>query len=338
MAINSESFSIWKESMTKLKAILRDAKQANEEHRGWLMTLCGSAHLDFSDLPVILPHMFRSVVGPRATISIFFQATYTQMGLLRQRERERLQLEASSKSASTESFDHNKPNAEALRVDIPQEETQEQRQKRCELTRMLSSAMMTPCKEYPGIGWASMTMSPDSPEAHTWFERPKVKRHGSKRESITGPRSAHSHEEHDERTLIGHSPMITSPTQMSATPATPTTGSEGKPQRPKFGGVVAHRTPSGNLVGERRPTDTSVDFIENTRLDEVEEDIDQDAAEVLKHTQAMSDRLSYKKLKVHSVLALLLRAQGIRPGLSQPGTLLMHQLDPPKETVEQASI
>lgn len=64
--MNSESFTVWKECFDKLKKISRDAREANEEHRGWLMTLCGSAHLDFSDLPLILPHVFRSVVGPNA--------------------------------------------------------------------------------------------------------------------------------------------------------------------------------------------------------------------------------------------------------------------------------
>lgn len=56
--LNSETFTVWREHFTKLKRIMRDSIQAQdkkgeEETRGWLMTLAGCQHLDFSDLPLV---------------------------------------------------------------------------------------------------------------------------------------------------------------------------------------------------------------------------------------------------------------------------------------------
>ena len=79
----------WEKHFGKLKRICLDARNSNEESRGWLMTLCGSKHTDFSDYPFLLPRMFRSTVGPRKTIEVFVKATFMQMGLMRQRFREK---------------------------------------------------------------------------------------------------------------------------------------------------------------------------------------------------------------------------------------------------------
>jgi hypothetical protein len=35
--LNTEAFSVWQESFTKLKGVLHQAREANGEHRGWLM-------------------------------------------------------------------------------------------------------------------------------------------------------------------------------------------------------------------------------------------------------------------------------------------------------------
>ncbi|EPQ31969.1 uncharacterized protein PFL1_00167 [Pseudozyma flocculosa PF-1] len=86
--LNSESFTIWEDHFAKLKRICLDGRRANANARGWLMTLCGSKHTDFSDYPFLLPRVFRSTVGPRKTIEVFVKATYVQMGLMRQRLRE----------------------------------------------------------------------------------------------------------------------------------------------------------------------------------------------------------------------------------------------------------
>ncbi|SNX81441.1 related to acetylhydrolase [Melanopsichium pennsylvanicum] len=84
--LNSESFTVWKEHFGKLKRICLDARKTSG--RGWLLTLTGSKHTDFSDYPFLLPRMFRSTVGPKHTIEVFSRATYMQMGLSRQRYRE----------------------------------------------------------------------------------------------------------------------------------------------------------------------------------------------------------------------------------------------------------
>lgn len=84
--LNSESFTVWEEHFDKLKRICLDARKTSS--RGWLLTLTGSKHTDFSDYPFLLPKMFRSTVGPRHTIEVFSKATYMQMGLSRQRARE----------------------------------------------------------------------------------------------------------------------------------------------------------------------------------------------------------------------------------------------------------
>ena len=84
--LNSESFTVWEEHFDKLKRICLDARKTSG--RGWLLTLTGSKHTDFSDYPFLLPKMFRSTVGPSQTIEVFSKATYMQMGLSRQRIRE----------------------------------------------------------------------------------------------------------------------------------------------------------------------------------------------------------------------------------------------------------
>lgn len=81
--LNSESFSVWQEHFEKLKRICLDARKTSG--RGWLLTLTGSKHTDFSDYPFLLPRIFRSTVGPRHTMEVFCKATYMQMGLSRQR-------------------------------------------------------------------------------------------------------------------------------------------------------------------------------------------------------------------------------------------------------------
>lgn len=85
--LNSESFTVWEEHFEKLKRICLDARKTSG--RGWLLTLTGSKHTDFSDYPFLLPTMFRSTVGPSQTIEVFSKATYMQMGLSRQRVREK---------------------------------------------------------------------------------------------------------------------------------------------------------------------------------------------------------------------------------------------------------
>lgn len=63
-AINSETFTVWQESFDKLKRICHDARD-HSDARGWILTVAGTDHLSFSDLPIILPHLLRSAVNPQ---------------------------------------------------------------------------------------------------------------------------------------------------------------------------------------------------------------------------------------------------------------------------------
>lgn len=275
------------------------------------------------------------------------------MGLLRQRFRERSEKAQRKNSADNENADMTKPSKKAMRLHLDGINNH-QEGKTPDLSpwkSMHSPAMMTPAKEYPGIGFATEFMSPNSPDATTRPERVKSHRTTSKRHmkqemsTVGEDRAAEDSEDRvgvvaeDKAGVIaedkagGAAPKKTAvddkDTKSESTGAPvhgesapdPKTGSSEldstsassteKPKRPRIGGVVARRTPSGNLKGERRPTNASLDFIDNTELEDMENDADNDAAEVLRHTQALSDRLSYKDVsKVHSVMGALLRSQG----------------------------
>lgn len=82
--INSEAFTMWRSMYTKLFHIMKDAVAVSPGHRGWLMTLCGTNHGDFSDLPLLLPRIFASRVKPLEAIMAFTEATYEQVKLARQ--------------------------------------------------------------------------------------------------------------------------------------------------------------------------------------------------------------------------------------------------------------
>jgi platelet-activating factor acetylhydrolase len=88
--INSESFTIWSEHFSKVKALVKDVqapsgKTDGEAGRGWIITLAGAEHLSFSDYPSLLPRVFRSTVTPAKCIEIYSRATLTQMELLGKR-------------------------------------------------------------------------------------------------------------------------------------------------------------------------------------------------------------------------------------------------------------
>lgn len=82
--INSEGFTMWRDMFAKLQRILIDAFTANPEHRGWLLTMCGTNHGDFSDLPFLLPHVFGSTVRASEAIRTFTEACVSQIRLCRQ--------------------------------------------------------------------------------------------------------------------------------------------------------------------------------------------------------------------------------------------------------------
>ncbi|KAL4400139.1 1-alkyl-2-acetylglycerophosphocholine esterase [Malassezia pachydermatis] len=83
--INSEGFTMWPEQYVKLRRILVDAMSANPEHRGWLMTLTGTNHGDFSDLPYLLPRIFGSAIPGTESVRSFAIISMAQIKAWRQR-------------------------------------------------------------------------------------------------------------------------------------------------------------------------------------------------------------------------------------------------------------
>lgn len=84
--INSEGFSMWRDQYNKLMRVLVDAVTTNRNHRGWLMTLCGSNHTDFSDLPYLFPHIFGSALSGPQCVRSFATLTMEQVLLLREQK------------------------------------------------------------------------------------------------------------------------------------------------------------------------------------------------------------------------------------------------------------
>ncbi|WFD21776.1 1-alkyl-2-acetylglycerophosphocholine esterase [Malassezia equina] len=82
--INSEGFTMWPEQYVKLRRITMDGINASPDHRGWLMTLSGTNHGDFSDLPFLLPHVFGSAVNAEEAMHSFAVVTRAQITALRQ--------------------------------------------------------------------------------------------------------------------------------------------------------------------------------------------------------------------------------------------------------------
>lgn len=82
--INSEGFSMWPEQFNKLQRITIDGLAANEHHRGWLMTLSGTNHGDFSDMPFLLPRVFGSAITAQDAVKTFASLSMTQIKLIRQ--------------------------------------------------------------------------------------------------------------------------------------------------------------------------------------------------------------------------------------------------------------
>ncbi|WFD18094.1 1-alkyl-2-acetylglycerophosphocholine esterase [Malassezia caprae] len=82
--INSEGFTMWPDQYVKLRRVTMDGISASPDHRGWLMTLAGTNHGDFSDLPYLLPRIFGSAVTATEAMHTFSVATRAQITALHQ--------------------------------------------------------------------------------------------------------------------------------------------------------------------------------------------------------------------------------------------------------------
>ncbi|UZJ54086.1 hypothetical protein CBS101457_003406 [Exobasidium rhododendri] len=300
--INSETFTIWKDHFAKLKRIMHDSREAkqstnDDEQSGWLMSLAGCQHLDFSDFPFLLPHLFRSTVGPSATVAIFSRATYAQMSLLLDRKEVKekgethhviTDLPVSCKEEGREDA------VSSIRLGVT-EKGQSTAREQSEVTEDGNSRSRDEQSTNDGLYWSTsvndssllkdqLTSAKEKKERageRVWrakVEREEQERLDERRTALFNDRKA--------RGLVA---------------------------------VVAERTASGN-VKTAKGVEGEVDF--SVRAKDVE--AGNDAEEVHKCLEEISDHLNYKKPKILSLSALLFRLKGLHPGIEQPGKVLIH--------------
>ncbi|CEH19544.1 Phospholipase A2 (platelet-activating factor acetylhydrolase in humans) [Ceraceosorus bombacis] len=337
--INTEAFSVWQEHFEKLKRIMSAARQANGENRGFLLTVCATNHLDVSDYPFLLPHLFRSTVGPHAAVRLFSRAAYVEIGLSRQRYRERAndpgfkfrvvagkdpKMGAGQKPTDDKHHAHKAEGAlqhvadsdgahlhaehTVIPPDLPnaappKDALEEPRDRADALEGAAVKARMQP--EGNDIGLAEQRGRARILDKLMHPSRPSS---GSSRSQNVA-----NHRQRDSQT---GSPA-------SSRPHSNAGGSEH--QHPHLvGGVVAKRSDSGNgLLGIPRTSADESDFV--TSAHELV-DVDRDVEAVQAAVEDISAIQSYKHPKIHSLLGLLFRMKGVRPGLSTPGSVLVHSI------------
>ena len=277
--INSETFTIWSDHFAKLKRIMHDSQGASPGRHGWLLTLCGCQHLDFSDLPFLLPHIFRSTVGPKATIDIFCRAAYVQMGLSRQRIRHGGQavLLGATPSHTDERGGWGNVGSGGDGEDGAQRTNS------------------TPT-------WR--TSEPDSP-----LDR-SAQKQGRPMTVLTEKANGAAIE------------LVSSAQRERAKHQSKLRRQRAAEERKRRGlvAVFARRTSSGDIK-VIQASNQAVDFSEQP--DEVV--ADEDIQTVHKSLKDISATLDYKHPKVLSLMAFAFRLKGIRPGLAQPGKVLIHE-------------
>lgn len=221
------------------------------------MTLTGCHHLDFSDYPFLLPHIFRSTVGPQHTIRMFSRATYIQFGLARQSFRERANLPGVKVEEDGTIIRDEEIQGEA--TDSKEEETKvEQRPKREEPKRRGTDQRVI---RRDTVINGPLVQEPEEVVSHQKeikrAKPPIARRKPLFRRKRTVERQAVLAREQKAREEAG------------------------------YRGTVAKRTASGSaLVGRRRNTDDQIIFGEHA------EDVlaDPDAEEIHQQLQDISDR------------------------------------------------
>lgn len=90
-------------------------------------------------------------------------------------------------------------------------------------------------------------------------------------------------------------------------------------------GVRAHRTPSGGMTAVPRSSKDEQDFTADLHQIDTGK-VDQDAPIVVRSVEDISQSQRHKSLKSRSLIGLLYRSYGMKPGLERPGTVLVHDL------------
>lgn len=289
--LNSETFTVWKEHFTKLKRILHDSREAVPGRHGWLMTLAGCQHLDFSDMPFLLPHVFRSTIGAKATVAIFSRATYAEMGLSRQRRR-------------------NLENLPGVKTDSTKETSSVEDDK---FNTGIAQGRFLQTQEVNGI-----IQRGKFGEGKEDVERERVM--NNQDEQITDTQNGKSFENHDLLKEKEKDQVVEKIGQSSENRDCQRTERVLEDRKERgLDAITAKRTHSGNIDVIKKSD--KIDFSECAK------DVagDEDAAKVHQSLEEISQRLDYKRPKIHSLIALLFRIKGLHPGLEQPGKVLIHQ-------------
>lgn len=340
--INSETFTVWRNHFSKLKRILHDSQKTERGERGWLMTLCGCQHLDFSDLPILLPHVFRSTVGPRTTVTIFSRAAYAQMGLARQRHRDSTDKPGVKTSAmfpeDMSKKDRSRQNQKGIKQHI-----------RAGVDTHLSSKIDEPMDESV-IG--SSVQDGDAQNEHTRQAPLSKEVDGEEDANVEEPKSDDKQwtttaEDSPLRSAAGHDRINKMDDlrekKSKATDRLWIAKKERQERERKrkilmerkqrgLVATVAERTADGDFKGQplegglntREDEENilaTIDF--SDRADDIE--ADEDASAVQSNLQELVKRLDYKQVKIHSLMGFLFHVKGLQPGLDQPGKVLVHQ-------------
>ncbi|KAJ9477028.1 1-alkyl-2-acetylglycerophosphocholine esterase [Pseudozyma hubeiensis] len=335
--LNSESFTVWEEHFEKLKRICLDARKTSG--RGWLLTLTGSKHTDFSDYPFLLPKIFRSTVGPRQTIEVFSTATYKQMGLSRQRRREQ------------EDRPGYKVDRQGSLRDVPQLDRSMASTKgtssHCVLTGT-NEQVVSPTNLEGGATSGTSCLSGlenrgKELTCETLVQSPTcdAEQIGDRHEAV----DARVNAQKEAVTPESQQPTLAKdlPTSQSSAPTKTEHSHQDLQQECKQDTAQAgqraremvserHRQASLNAMAAGDNSMLQKGFITDIRYLEMI-DADHDVQQVHEELEEVAERLKNKKTRPRSLMSIFMYANGFKPGLDRPGRVLIHQLDsshPPK--------
>ncbi|EST09762.1 Platelet-activating factor acetylhydrolase [Kalmanozyma brasiliensis GHG001] len=331
--LNSESFTVWEEHFDKLKRICLDARKTSG--RGWLLTLTGSKHTDFSDYPFLLPKIFRSTVGPKHTIEVFSKATYMQMGLSRQRWRE--QEDAPGLKVDRQG---------SVRDGAPNLDEEVGNQADSDATATETTKIVTSPTSLDD-NTISITPLPSEDQSNT-ARRGKIMPSQTVVQSPIceveqGGNQIHRVNAH----VDAHEGSATSATTSQTQPRSPEAASSaancaslreesqtdtaamGAEAREMAGAVqraTSIATTPGLATARQKGFITDLKYLQMI-------DADADVQQVHERLEQVADRFKDKKTRPRSLMSVFMYMNGFKPGLDRPGKVLIHQLNsshPPK--------
>ncbi|CAO1631543.1 unnamed protein product [Sympodiomycopsis kandeliae] len=332
--ISSEAFTTWEEHHEKLKKLIKDAQKANSENRGWLITVCGSEHLSFSDFPLLLPKIFRATMRPSACIQMFSTMTVVQMGLLRQRYRERAG-EAGHKYGNPEELQKEQQKDETMGVSPDRKES-----KNCQVdpeSEQKDADDPVDQEDDPGAEEKQKQRKEQSTASGSDFPAADPERYGEMLTKYTSPTNTTGEERQEAMENLREGKEKTAATLLAHQRGgeSDSQDSSKKKENHHYRGVRARRTPSGGMTAVPRSSidDLNRDFALNPN--ELAGKIDPDVKLVIASVKDISSSQKHKAYKLRSLIGLLYRSYGMKPGLSKPGAILVHDMNA-KKTHQEA--